>query len=626
MHTYLNPVYQHESADPFVLKFKGEYWCYRTGECPDGRIFGILHSKDLLHWQYVGSAMDALTPPVEHYWAPEVFYANGYFYLYYAAGLGPNFHLRLAVAKQPQGPFADSGKRLTQDPFAIDAHVFEEDDGLRYLFYAVDFLDHTRVGTGTVMDRLLDPATLAGESRPVSRARYDWQIFDPCRAEKGGVCWHTVEGSFTLKHKGRYYQMFSGGNYQNPSYGVGYAVTTTLDRADEWDQSIDGETRLPVLRTIPGKVNGPGHNSVVRGPDNRQNFCAYHVIKKQERFERILAIDPLEWVGERLVVLGPSADPQPAPILPAVIHTLEDPAGLVQRSAGGEFLLSARAGANSPAQIPATGPAFLLETSLRFPAPGICAVTLTRLGKPILEFVLDCEQSRAGVGLAGAAPRDWRPLPPGFDPAAVHLLRLEADFQRCRLWLDHSAFRWEGVLSAPVDAAGFSVPGGAVELAALQLTRGFEETFEHTGVVLAGWTAPAEAQDGLLRIRPAVGETAVLRKPLALAGAELVLNVALQAGARCVVLAAPLGKLTLSGQGLDWEGRLLDPTAFIPVEMEQIRLRKQGGELLIMRGASQLAVLPVSSAPVEFSLAVESPGADIDLVRLTEVMVETGGA
>ena len=174
--------------------------------------------------------------------------------------------IRVAVSDRPEGGFIDSGKRLTFQDFAIDPHVFTDTDGSRYMFYATDFLDHTHIGTGTVVDRMVDWFTLEGKPRPVTRARYDWQVYDPARKEKGGVRWHTVEGPFVLKRKGIYYEMFSGGNWQNISYGVSFAVTDDMDRDEEWEQFSDGEKILPILRTVPGKVIGPGHNSVIRGP------------------------------------------------------------------------------------------------------------------------------------------------------------------------------------------------------------------------------------------------------------------------------------------------------------------------------------------------------------------------
>lgn len=314
MNTYLNPVHRSPCPDPFVLKHRSEYWCYSTGLQPDGRAFGIHHSTDLVHWRDVGGALERLIAgtlpyPDICYWAPEVVDDGGdKFYLYYSVGNEENMQIRVAQAEQPSGPFVDSGKRLTREPFAIDAHVFTDDDGSRYLFYATDYFDHDRIGTGTAVDRLLDWFTLARQPRPVTRARYDWQVYDPQRKEKGGVRWHTLEGPFVLKHQGRYYQMFSGGNWQNDTYGVGYAVTDDILTPNEWDQQP-----LPILRSRPTEgVIGPGHNSVVRGPDERELFCVYH------RWEadlnaRVLAIDRLNWEGDQLVVHGPTTTPQPAP-------------------------------------------------------------------------------------------------------------------------------------------------------------------------------------------------------------------------------------------------------------------------------------------------------------------------
>src|SRR5690606_37756595 len=118
------------------------------------------------------------------------------------------------------------------------------------------------IGTGTVVDQMTDWFTLKGAPKPVTRPRFDWQIYDPERKEKGGVRWHTVEGPFVIKHKGKYFQMFSGGNWQNLSYGVSFAVSDTVIKDEEWDQFSDGENVLPILRTVPDQVLGPGHNSV----------------------------------------------------------------------------------------------------------------------------------------------------------------------------------------------------------------------------------------------------------------------------------------------------------------------------------------------------------------------------
>src|SRR3954453_6925053 len=105
--TYLNPVYNHSFPDPFVLKFCGEYWAYCTGMWTDDRCFGILRSPDLVHWTKVGGALAPLPGDHPCYWAPEVSYWNGTFYLYYSVGNETFMQIRVAVADHPAGPFID---------------------------------------------------------------------------------------------------------------------------------------------------------------------------------------------------------------------------------------------------------------------------------------------------------------------------------------------------------------------------------------------------------------------------------------------------------------------------------------------------------------------------------------
>src|SRR5687768_7685534 len=312
--TYVNPVYLKPFPDPFVIKFRGEYFAYATGYAADGGVFQVLRSPDLVDWSECCGAMQPLDDSPAYYWAPEVAYDNGKFYLYYSVGNETLMELRVAVSDRPDGGFVDAGVRLTDHDFAIDAHVFTDEDGSRYLFYATDFLDHTHIGTGTVIDRMTDSFKLAGDPRPVTRARFDWQVYDPARKEKGGVRWHTVEGPAVLKRKGNYYEMFSGGNWQDKSYGVSFAITDDISRPEEWKQFSDGVNVLPVLRTIPGII-GPGHNSVVRGPNNCELFCVYH---RWIDNARVMAIDRMDFAGDRIFVIGATESPQPIPFQPAV--------------------------------------------------------------------------------------------------------------------------------------------------------------------------------------------------------------------------------------------------------------------------------------------------------------------
>jgi GH43 family beta-xylosidase len=418
--TYVNPVWPHSFPDPFVLKFRGEYWGYCTGFWTDGRCFGVIRSRDLVHWEPMErGALDPLPGGHTCYWAPEVTYDNGHFYLYYSVGNEERMEIRVAVSEHPAGPFVDSGRRLTSEPFAIDAHVFQDDDGSRHLFYATDFLDRSHIGTGTVRDRMLDPFTLAGKPVPVTLPRHDWHVYHPNRPEKGYVRWHTVEGPFVLKHNGLYYQMFSGGNWQNPTYGVSYAVTDNLEKPGEWEQM-----EQPILRTLEGRVIGPGHNSVVRGPDNRQLVCVYH--RWQER-ARVLAIDPMGWEGERLVVDGPSTEPHPGLPQPAFVDFFDKPGGLDLAwdirgtwSTGGGSARQPLSKSSGEARLDVRRSTFLVEVSAR---------------------ALEDPAEGSGYGIASQGFVFL--IPPSFNPRVWHLIRAEVNETNARLWLDGLPI-WQG--------------------------------------------------------------------------------------------------------------------------------------------------------------------------------------
>ena len=108
--------------------------------------------------------------------------------------------------------------------FAIDSDVFRDDDGQWYLFYATDFYDSdatTFRGTALVIDRMKSMTELEGHPQVVMRAHWQWQIFLRDGLMGGKVAdWYTLEGPSVVKRGGRYYCFYSGGNYQNDTYGV----------------------------------------------------------------------------------------------------------------------------------------------------------------------------------------------------------------------------------------------------------------------------------------------------------------------------------------------------------------------------------------------------------------------
>jgi len=320
--TYTNPVYSGDMPDPTVLRWQSVYYAMGTtgnGRTEDRRVFTLLRSTNLVDWQKLGGA---LTPPSDNpgyqYWAPEVTAADGKFYLYYAmGGLEPEkFELRVATSDRPEGPYADTGHALAdceRNRFTIDPFPFRDDDGQWYLFYSRNFTNPEpglHVGTGIVVDRLLDMTRLAGDCHVVLRARYDWTLFQAHRRMPvygQTFDWHTIEGACVLKHDGRYYCLYSGANYQTPRYGLDYAV------ADQPLGPYTGQGQTArLLHSVADCVRGPGHNDVTLAPDGQTEYLVYHAWDHEMKV-RQMCIDKLVWTPDGPQCLGPTFTAQPAP-------------------------------------------------------------------------------------------------------------------------------------------------------------------------------------------------------------------------------------------------------------------------------------------------------------------------
>lgn len=317
----INPVWPGYFADPFVLRWRDEYFAYGTGETleraatprgsdgPDeARAFRILRSRNLARWEPAGAALPV---PAERagdaFWAPEVAEHAGRFYLYYSSappGRDELHRLRVAVAEHPLGPFRDRGLVLPEDlGFCIDASPFRDPrDGAWYLFFARDYFED-RVGTGLAVVRLThDMLRAADAPRPVLRANADWQIYERNRSLYGRDwdAWHTVEGPCVVEHEGRYHCFYSGGNWQTRDYGVSYAVAP--HPFGPWEHAP--EPGPVVLRERGGEALGPGHNSHAVAPDGGE-WLVYHAWDAERRARRMF-LDRLDWTEAGPRCLGPT--------------------------------------------------------------------------------------------------------------------------------------------------------------------------------------------------------------------------------------------------------------------------------------------------------------------------------
>jgi beta-xylosidase len=313
--SYTNPVWPGDFADPYVIRVGREYYAYGTAPIgQDGKPFPILRSHDLVQWEPVGGALVPLNPPAKSYWAPEVAQANGKFYLYYSASMidsDSGHRIRVAISDIPGGPFVDIGKPLFDElGFNIDASPFiDPRDQKPYLFFAMDFEKEDPIGTGICVIELDGSMTRAiGAPKTVVRASAPWQIYERNRDYKGRVwpVWNCVEGPSAIAHDGKYYCLYSGGAWSKDNYGVGCVVA---DRPLGPWRPVTQSDEPTVLKGIPNHVIGPGHNSVVRGPDGKTLFIIYHAWDSRHDSRR-MHIDPLKWTDKGPQTVGPSYEPR----------------------------------------------------------------------------------------------------------------------------------------------------------------------------------------------------------------------------------------------------------------------------------------------------------------------------
>ncbi|WP_270168748.1 glycoside hydrolase family 43 protein [Paenibacillus sp. SYP-B4298] len=316
--------------DPYVLKYNGCYYTYATGEA--GVV--VLRSLDLLTWEHLGYGFQ-LTGR-KNFWAPAAVYENGQFYLYVSSMPADteDVHeerLMVAVADTPEGPF--NYVRTFYDTFSLDSHVVKDEHGDYYLFYSnneYSGVERDRAGTVILVDKLIDMVTPAGDPRIVVVPTIDEEIYEENRFGDGRD-WHTIEGAFYLKRGLKHYMMYSGNAYVRPNYFLGYSMADAGKAESllelEWMKYPSADEYKPLLRKNDG-VEGVGHNSVIRGPNNVDNWVFYHGrnaddVLDTNQEQRTMRADPLLWSGDQLYIAGPTYSEQPAPASAALRDLFE---------------------------------------------------------------------------------------------------------------------------------------------------------------------------------------------------------------------------------------------------------------------------------------------------------------
>ncbi|MDR2822700.1 MAG: glycoside hydrolase family 43 protein [Acholeplasmatales bacterium] len=254
-------------GDPFILVYESVYYHYSTSS---NEGFKVFISNDLINWEDKGLCYHHSKVGYECFWAPEVYYLNDEFYMLFTSRNIDTGYLTLSLAKATSalGIFKDLSDKPTFDfgYAAIDGHLFKDDDGTIYMFYAKDcslnIVDGNHISQIYGVKLKNDLVTLDGEPILIST---------PTEAYEGiNSSWQWNEGPFVLKNNGIYYLSYSTNMYLDKKYCVCYS--TSSNPLGPYVKSPNN----PILKYIDNVISGPGHNAYFRA-NNNSLMTSYHI-------------------------------------------------------------------------------------------------------------------------------------------------------------------------------------------------------------------------------------------------------------------------------------------------------------------------------------------------------------
>lgn len=281
--TYVNPVIHADYSDPDVVAVGDDFYMTASSfQCAPG--LPILHSADLVNWEIVNYALDAV-PPTDYYgaaprhgrgvWAPSIRYHQGEYYIYWG---DPDFGIFMVKTADPRGKWSEpvlvkAGKGM------IDPVPLWDEDGRVYLAHA---WAASRVGFNSLVTIFeMNPQGTEAIGKPV-------MVFDG----NDGVN-HTIEGPKLYKRDG-YYYIFA------PAGGV----------VDGWQlvlrsKNIYGpyEPRI-VMAQGSTDINGPHQGGWVQTPAGENWFVHF---QDKGAYGRVIHLNPMAWV-DGWPVIGVDAD------------------------------------------------------------------------------------------------------------------------------------------------------------------------------------------------------------------------------------------------------------------------------------------------------------------------------
>lgn len=300
---YMNELSDIPLPDPFVFVEDDTYYIVGTNERNVNTVDCYV-TKDFSSFEHHEDIYD---PSVHGGWegesaeiyAPEIYCFDGVYYLYYSANdKGGVRRCSVVSADSILGPYEpivnEEVDGLNNPLFynpdyperALDATVFCDDNGRRYMYFTVTKgtqhivgveLDSPYVADWSTYRALVIPGTLDSESE---EQILEWEMY---RDNKVKI----AEAPFMIKSEGKYYLTYSVNGCWNKYYNVCYAVSDTplgnfvkpYREGELWTNILMGFPGTPnedeqVYGQWEGFASGTGHHSFFYSGD--QLMVGYH--------------------------------------------------------------------------------------------------------------------------------------------------------------------------------------------------------------------------------------------------------------------------------------------------------------------------------------------------------------
>lgn len=244
---FTNPILRGDYPDPSVIRDGEDYYLVNSSfDYVPGLI--VQHSRDLVHWEPVGAALNKYIGPV---WAPDICKYKGRYYIYFTVNTQPESNY-VVWTDDIHGPWSEPTRLGVSmiDP----CHVVDE-QGRRWLF----------VSGGHRIQLSADGLSTVGNMEKVYEG---WQY--PADWITEGFC---LEGP-KIRRIGRYFY------YLNAEGGTAGAPTShmvTVARAESIDGPWEDMPSNPLIHTYSSTDRwwSRGHGSLIDTPDGRW-YIMYH--------------------------------------------------------------------------------------------------------------------------------------------------------------------------------------------------------------------------------------------------------------------------------------------------------------------------------------------------------------